>query len=92
MKTITISDESFSTDITLSDEECAALRGNMLSITEWIINAIQNKTRRVVNRVILQETDKQPNKLSTQDKLDIIKKLNIKSVAQKNQEIEDEME
>ena len=91
MKTITISDETSSTDIILSNEECAALHGNVLSITDWVINAIQNITRRVVNRIILRETDKQPNKLSTQDKIDIIKTLDIKSVAEKNKEIEDEI-
>lgn len=89
MRQITISDGTTEQSFTLVDEEVKALETDMISIYEWIENAIKNKARMVVNQIILTHTDKQPNKLTMAAKLLIIKDLELESAADRNAALED---
>lgn len=65
--------------VKLSDTEVKALSVDLLSIQEWLQDAITNKARQCIDRIILKHTDKQPGKLSIDDKLKIVDDLNLET-------------
>lgn len=87
MLTIKVGDEQF----TLTDEEVKALETNMVSIYEWIKNAIFNKARVVTNQIILEKTNYNPKKLSVAEKGLIIKDLTLETAVARNARIEAEI-
>ena len=65
--------------VTISDEEEKALLSDMVSISGWIENAIHNKSRQVIDKICLQYSDKQINRLTQEDKLNIIKDITLET-------------
>ena len=73
--------------VTLSAEEEKALLTDMISIQDWLDNAIHNKARQCIDMVVEQVSDKQPKKISVKEKLDIVKAAIIKSAAERQAEL-----
>lgn len=76
--------------VTVSEEELRALEWDIVDVQEWIQNAISNKARQCVDAVITKYTDKQPNKLSVEDRLSLIGQLSFESAAKRQKELEAE--
>lgn len=74
--------------IIISNEEEKALLTDMISIQEWIQNAISNKARQTIDTIIEAETTHNFRKLTPSAKADIIKGLKLKTAAQKSKELE----
>lgn len=74
--------------VTLSPEEEKALLTDIVSIQEWLDNAIHNKARQCIDRVVLEYSDKQPVKLPLEKKLAIVKATKVKTAAQRQAEEE----
>lgn len=74
--------------ITLSEEEEKALLTDMISIQEWIDNAIHNKARQCIDRVVEEYSDKQPKKIDRSEKLQIVRKAKVKSATDRMAEME----
>lgn len=74
--------------VTLSDEEEKALLTDMISIQAWLNNAIHNRARIQIDRIVEQVSDKQPGKISIQEKLRIVAEADIKSAAERQAEME----
>lgn len=72
--------------VTISDEEQKALLTDMLSIEEWIQNAISNKARQTIDAIIDEETTHNFKKLKPEEKQNIIKGLTLKTAAEKAKE------
>ena len=72
---------------TLSQEEEKALLSDMVSIQEWIDNAIHNKARQCIDKIIHDYTDKRPDKLTGQEKAAIIKNAKIETAAERTKRI-----
>lgn len=69
--------------VTLTPEEEKALLTDMASIQDWLDNAIHNKARQCIDKVIAQHTDKQPQKLTPQAKVKIIRKLTLQTAVER---------
>lgn len=74
--------------ITLSEEEEKALLVDMISIQEWVDNAIHNKARRCIDKIVMDCSDKQPNKIARAERLQIVRKAKVKSAAERQAEFE----
>lgn len=74
--------------VTLSAEEEKALLTNMISIQEWLENAIHNKARQCIDKIVLDYSDKQPNKIGGAEKNQIVRKAKVKSAADRQAEFE----
>lgn len=73
--------------VDLTTEEEKALLSDMISISDWINNAIHNKARQMIDRVVLEHSDKQPNKISKAEKLQIVRDAVIETAAERNAKI-----
>lgn len=58
--------------VKLTDLEVKALKYDIVDVQVWINNAVYNKVRRNINRIVTRYTDKQPNKISDKEKVDIL--------------------
>lgn len=74
--------------VTISDTQEKALLTDMISIQEWLQNAINVKANDVMRIIIQENTDKNPGKLSLSEKDSIINSLSLKTAAQKHAELE----
>lgn len=74
--------------ITISDEEEKALLTDMISIQTWIDNAIHNKARQCIDKIIEDYSDKQPKKISMVERNQIVRKAKVKTAAERNAESE----
>lgn len=77
--------------ITLSAEEEKALLTDMISIQEWIENAIKNKARQCIDRVVDHTSRYQARKLSLTEKLKIVRETKVESAAKRQARLEAEM-
>lgn len=69
--------------ITLNDVQQKALLGNMVSIQDWIDNAIDNKARKCINRYV--ELSGEGSRMSTDDrKAEIITAMTIETATARN--------
>lgn len=78
--------------ITLTAEEEKALLTDMMSIQEWIDNAIHNKARQCVDKIVEEHSDRQARKISRAEKLDIVKEAEVESAVEKQARLEAERE
>lgn len=76
--------------IILSAEEEKALLTDMISIQEWIENAIKNKARQCIDLIVEQVSDKQPKKISINEKLAIVRDAKVESAAERQKRLEAE--
>ena len=74
--------------VSLLAEEEKALLTDMISIQDWLDNAIHNKARQCIDMVVEQVSDKQPKKLTVGEKLLIVSKAVVKSAAERQAEME----
>ena len=74
--------------ITITAEEERALLTDMISIQEWIQNAISNKARQTIDSIIEQETTHNYRKLKPDEKKKLIAGLTLKTAAAKAKELE----
>jgi hypothetical protein len=70
--------------ITLSDEEIKALEWDIASIQEWIQNAISNKARQCIDKLVEQYDDRRASKISKDEKLSIIRNADIPKAIDRN--------
>ena len=70
--------------VTLSEEEEKALSVELVSVQAWLENAIHNKARKCINRVVEEYSDKQPTKISEADKKQIVRDANVETVAERS--------
>jgi len=63
--------------ITISNEELKALEGEMVSIKEWLENAVLNKARKTINRIVIKETGRNPKTIALAEKIQIVKDAKI---------------
>ena len=74
--------------IDLTVEEEKALLTDMLSIQEWINNAIHNKARQCIDVIVEQVSDKQPKKISVEEKLAIVRDAKVESAAERQRRLQ----
>ena len=75
--------------ITLTPEEEKALLTDMISIQEWIDNAIHNKARQCIDAIVEEVSNKQSKKLSVEEKLAIVGSAQVKSATERQKEAEE---
>ncbi len=73
--------------VTLTEAEEKALLTDMASIEGWLINAIHTKASRCMDRIILNNSDRQPSKLSSRDREQIVMSTDILSAVERDAEI-----
>lgn len=74
--------------VTLSTEEEKALLSDMISINDWLDNAIHNKARKCIDTIVELHSNKQASKLTTQEKFTIVREAPVKSAAERQAEFE----
>ncbi len=84
MKELTIMKEY---TVRLSNAEVKALEATIPSIEEWLQNAITNKARQCIDRIILEHTDRQPQKLEWDEKLKIIGEMELEARSERDREL-----
>jgi len=77
--------------VEISDIEEKALLWDIVSIQDWLNNFVHNKARKVADRIIIDHTDKNPQKISQQDKEQIIEPLELKTAAERQAEFEEQV-
>lgn len=77
--------------VIISDEEEKALLTDMISIEEWIGNAIHNKARRMIDLIVSSCAKTNPNTLTVEGKLKIIKGLKLETAAERQKKQEKEL-
>jgi hypothetical protein len=77
--------------ITLTPEEEKALLTDMISIQDWVDNAIHNKARQCIDSIIEQVSDKQPKKISADERAAIVRTAQVESAADRQARIEAEL-
>ncbi len=90
MLKITIETDEGTEVVDLSAEEQKAFEFVANMPVDWIVNAIRNRTRVAVDKVVGENSDKNPKKVSVADKLKIVKDVDIKSAKVRNDEAEAE--
>ncbi len=76
--------------ITLNDAEEKALLADMISIQDWIDNAIHNKARQCIDKVVEEVSDKQVEKITIKEKLQIVRDAKVESGVERNARLEAE--
>lgn len=74
--------------VEINDAEEKALLADMISIQDWIGNAIHNKARQCIDVVVEQVTDRVAKKISVEEKLQIVRDAQVESAAEKQVKLE----
>ena len=69
--------------VTLSAEEEKALLTDMISIQEWLDNAIHNKARQCIDAILWEYSNRNPNKMSSGEKGQLITSLALETAAER---------
>lgn len=77
--------------VEINDAEEKAMLTDMISIQDWLDNAIHNKARRTIDAIIEQKTDKQFKKMPVKEKHNLIKEMQLETAAERNTRFEVEM-
>ena len=77
--------------VELSTEEEKALSTQMVSIQDWLNNAIHNRARQAIDQIVQEHSDKQPGKSPGAEKLQIVMDAEVETAAERNARIEQEM-
>lgn len=81
--------------ITITDDEKKALEWDMLSILEWLENAIHNKARQCIDSIVEIETKRiqadPTRKLMSTDKTTIFRQAKVESAAERQARLEEEL-
>lgn len=73
--------------VEINDAEEKAMLTDMISIQDWLDNAIHNKARRTIDAIIEQKTDKQFKKISVEEKHHLIMKMKLETAAEKDEKV-----
>lgn len=76
--------------VKINAEEEKALLTDMISIQEWITNAIKNKARQMIGLIVANHTDRNPKNLTWDEKLEIIRSLDLETAAERQAREESE--
>ena len=68
-----------------------ALLVDMISIQDWLNNAIHNKAGQCIDRIVLECSDKQPSKITSVEKRAIVRDAVVETALERNARIEAEM-
>ena len=77
--------------IKITGEEEKALLTDMISIQDWLDNAIHEKARRVIDHIIKKTTEFQPEKIAKNQKIQIIKDATLETAVERNIRLHKEM-
>jgi hypothetical protein len=72
----------------LTDAEVKALRWDIVDLKEWGKNALKNKARQCIDRIVEDVTDKRAVQIGTVEKEQIVLDANIKTAAERQAEFE----
>lgn len=75
----------------INHEEEKALLTDMISIEEWVENVIHNKARQVIDLIVSNHANRNPKTLTWEEKLEIIRNLDLETAAERQARIEAEM-
>lgn len=78
--------ETNSYTVELSDAEAKAFTAEVISTEDWINNLVHDKARKCIDAVVLEYSDKQPDKLSLSDKNTIVNNADIVTAAEKQEQ------
>ena len=78
--------------VSLPPEEEKALLTDIISIQDWLENAIHEKARRCIDRILLEYSNRNPNKMSPSEKGQLLAALSLKTAAERQAELEAESE
>lgn len=81
------SDYRFS--VTITEEQKKALEWNIVDIQDWLDNFVNDKARKCMDRIVEQESQYQPDKITDTQKYQIVRDANIQSAAERQQEVEE---
>lgn len=76
--------------VAIPDEVFKILEWDIYEVQEWLQNAISEKARRLIDRVVEQHTAYNPNRLTTPQKTEIIQGLNLESAKERTDRMERE--
>ena len=71
--------------IEITEEEHKALDATILDIQEWTQHAIKDKARKCIDRLVEEHSDKNPKRMSLEDKIKFIR-IVIKLRREKNED------
>ena len=74
--------------VIILDEEEKALLTDMISIQDWLDNAVHNKARQCIDIIIEEVTDKKAEKVPVDEKLLIVKDAVVKTAVERQAEFE----
>ncbi len=74
----------------ITDDVIRVIETECMSCIEWITNAIREKYERLVDKIVILETDKNPGKISLEEKVELIKDKPLKTAREQKVE-EDEI-
>lgn len=75
-------------EIEYTEEQMKAMSWQVVDPLGWIQHAWNDKTRRCIDRLVEEASDKQPQKLSQAKKLEIVRKVKVKTRSQRDVEEE----
>lgn len=78
-------------EVNLSENELKVLRYDIVDIQEWLTNFVKTKIRVIANQIIWEKTDRRPDKMTDEEKLELIKTLNIETAEERNKKFEEEI-
>ena len=74
--------------VEISPEEQKALQTKMISVQAWLDNAIHNRARQCIDRIVQEHSDRQPGKIPEKEKLQIVRDAKVETAKQRNERIE----
>lgn len=67
----------------INAEEEKALLTEIISINEWINHALHNRARQAIDRVVANHADRNPKTLTWDEKLEIIRGLDLETAVER---------
>lgn len=80
--------EQLNISITYTDEQLKAMQYVALNPQEWIQNAWNERARRAIDEIVEQFSDKRLDKISPEEKLNIVREAKIKTAKERQLEFE----
>ena len=74
--------------VNLTDNEYKALLYDIVDVQEWIENALHNKARQIIDRLVAEHTSYSPAKIKYEDKLKLVASLKLKTAKERQEEQE----
>lgn len=78
--------------ITIPDDIYRMLEWDIYEVREWLQNDIDEKIRRLMDRIIQENSVLNPNRLSVSRKMELIQKVKLETAKERTDRIEAEVE